>query len=204
MFSQKRGGGDEQHRQHDLCDDGSRSGDRCLRRWRLSNAQEFDLMAGRMPSLLAFAAACAFALVSSSDIVYYTPPPHLTPDKAVIVLGSKDPKSLLEASEFHFVSAIDGKAVEDAAYRWDRPLLVTAGEPHHLRLGYGWGRAEGRVEVEFTGTPGATVVVKGETIDPDKEARLWLEERATGQILGGRQTARLTYTAVHGAYVPGI
>jgi hypothetical protein len=138
------------------------------------------------------------------DIAYYTSPPGLTPKNAVTVVGSKDPKSLLEASEFHYVSAIDGKPVEDAEYHWDRPLLITAGEPHHIRLGYSWGTVEGKAEVEFTGQPGTTLVVRGENVDPDREARLRLEDRATGRTLGREQTVRLAYRPKRGAYRPGI
>jgi hypothetical protein len=144
---------------------------------------------------LIFAAASAVILAScaASDVVYYAPPPGLTPDKAVSLLGSKDPKFFLQSAEYRLVWAVDGQVVQGSAYRWDRPLLITAGVPHRLSLAYGWGAVAGGAAVDFTGTPGSTVVIKGENVDPDTAARLWLEDAATGRILGRKLELRLAY-----------
>jgi hypothetical protein len=146
-------------------------------------------------SQLIFAATSALILASCTapDVAYYAPPPGLTPDKAVSLLGSKDPKFFLQSAEYRLVWAVDGQVVQGSAYRWERPLLVTAGVPHRLSLAYGWGAVAGGADVDFTGTPGSTVVIKGENVDPDTAARLWLEDAATGQILGRKLELRLAY-----------
>jgi len=143
----------------------------------------------------AFAAASIVALAScaTDPQAYYAPPAGLTPDKAVSLLGSKDPKFFLQSSEYRLVWAVDGMQVKDSAYRWDQPLLITAAEPHRLSLAYGWGAVAGGLDVKFTGKPGTAVVIKGENVDPDAAARLWLEDAATGQILGEKQLVRLAY-----------
>src|SRR5579863_4627136 len=129
-----------------------------------------------------FAILAALALVgcANADVAYYAPPPGLAAASAVSIVGSKDPKFFLQSSEYRLVWAVDGRPVKDSAYRWDEPLLLTPGQPHRLGLAYGWGGVYGAVDVEFLGAPGTRVVVKGEDVDPDKEARLWLEDAATG------------------------
>src|ERR1700674_3863321 len=101
-------------------------------------------------SQLIFAATSAVILASCTapDVAYYAPPPGLTLDKAVSLLGSKDPKFFLQSSEYRLVWAVDGKQVKDSAYRWDQPLLITAAEPHRLSLAYGWGAVAGGLDVE--------------------------------------------------------
>jgi hypothetical protein len=130
---------------------------------------------------------------AAPNIDYYAPPPGLTPDRGVSLLGSKDSKFFLQSSEYRLVWAVDGKPVKDSADRWDQPLLITAGEPHKLGLAYGWGAVAGSVAVEFTGEPGTTVVVEGQNVDPDTEALLWLQNATTGQILGEKLPVRLAY-----------
>jgi hypothetical protein len=127
------------------------------------------------------------------NIAYYAPPPGLTPGQAVSVLGSKDGKFFLQSSEYRLVWAIDGLPVEGSAFHWDKPLLITAGQPHRLSLAYGWGGVVGAVDVEFTGNPGSTVVVKAEDAEPDRLARMWLEDAATGRILGDKLPVQLSY-----------
>jgi len=143
---------------------------------------------------LAYVAISGIALANCAnrEVAYYTPP-DLPAKEAVTLLGSKDPKFFLQSSEYHLVWAVDGKPVKNSAYRWGQPLLITADEPHRLSLAYGWGAVAGGLEVELTGKPGTTVVIKGENVDPDAEARLWLEDRATGQILGEKLPVRLAY-----------
>ena len=92
---------------------------------------------------LMLAGATLLAGCVADTTAYYTPPPGLTPDHAVSVLGSKDPKSLFQSSEYHLVWAVDGRVVKDSATRWDKPLLVTAGETHRLSIAYGWGGIAG-------------------------------------------------------------
>src|SRR5690242_1334853 len=104
--------------------------------------------------LVASAVASLAAACTAPSVVYYEPPASLTPDQAVSVLGSKDPKFLLQSSEYRLVWAVDGKLVRNSAYRWDKPLLITANEPHRLSLGYGWGATTGSTDVTFTGKPG--------------------------------------------------
>ena len=135
-------------------------------------------------SRVVLGAAGAVLLVScaGSEVAYYLPPQGLTADQAVSVYGSKDPKSIIGSSEYRLVWAVDGRQVKDSAYRWDQPLLLTAGQPHRLSLAYGWGAAAGTTVVDFTGQPGTTVVVKGESVDPEHEARLWIEDAATGRL----------------------
>jgi hypothetical protein len=150
-------------------------------------------MTPRSSSLLLAGCAVVLASCTGPDIVYYAPPPDLTPDKAVSLIGTKDPKSFLERPEYRLVWAVDGNRVEDSAYRWDEPLLITAGETHRLSLAYAWGAVIGGLEVPFTGEPGTLVQIKGESVRPDTEARLWFEDAATGQILGDKQTVHLGY-----------
>ncbi len=139
-------------------------------------------------AVAALAAACA-----APSVGYYEPPAGLTADQAVSVLGSKDPKFLLQSSEYRLVWAVDGKVVRNSAYRWDQPLLITANEPHRLSLGYGWGATTGGIDVTFTGAPGTTVVVKAEDVDPDRLARMWLEDGRTGQVIGEKLAVQLAY-----------
>lgn len=141
--------------------------------------------------MLAVAGAALLAACAADTTVYYTPPPGLTPDHAVSLVGSKDPKYLIGSSEYHLCWAVDGRRVKDSAYRWDQPLLITAGEPHRLSLAYGWGAASGFIDVEFIGRPGTTVVVEGEAVDPDKLARLWLADAKTGAIVLAKQSVPL-------------
>ncbi|HXZ02987.1 MAG TPA: hypothetical protein VEI03_23565 [Stellaceae bacterium] len=146
---------------------------------------------GRSPAIalaLLLLAGCA-----GDSTAYYAPPPGLTPDRAVSILGSKDAKFFLQSSEYHLVWAVDGRVVKDSAWRWDRPLLVTAGEPHRLGIAYGWGGIAGGTDVEFTGRAGSTVVVEGEAVDPDKLARLWLADAATGAVIGRKQPVALSW-----------
>lgn len=147
--------------------------------------------------LAASAVASMAAACAAPSVVYYEVPAGLTTDQAVSVLGSKDPKFLLQSSEYRLVWAVDGKLVRNSAYRWDQPLLITANEPHRLSLGYGWGATTGGIDVTFTGKPGATVVVKAEDVDPDRLARMWLEDGRTGQIIGEKLPVQLAY-----GYVP--
>jgi hypothetical protein len=139
-------------------------------------------------AVAAWAAACA-----ASSVVYYQPPAGLTADQAVSVLGSKDPKFFLQSSEYRLVWAVDGELVRNSAYRWDQPLLISANEPHRLSLGYGWGATSGWTDLTFTGKPGTTVVVKAENVDPDRLARMWLEDGSTGQIIGEKLPVELAY-----------
>jgi hypothetical protein len=149
-----------------------------------------------IPSCLAFTVMSAVILAGCADTTaYYAPPSDLTPDKAVSLVGTKDPKFFLQSSEYRLVWAVDGEPVKDSAYRWSQPLLITANEPHRLDLGYGWGAVAGGTEVEFTGKPGTTVLVKGENLNPDSLANLWLEDAATGQIIGEKREVRLYYTS---------
>lgn len=145
-------------------------------------------------AVASLAAACA-----APAVVYYEPPVGLTADQAVSVLGSKDPKFVLQSSEYRLVWAVDGQLVRNSAYRWDQPLLISANEPHHLSLGYGWGATTGSTDVTFTGKPGTTVVVKAEDVDPDRLARMWLEDGSTGQVVGEKVPVQLAY-----GYVPRI
>src|ERR1700730_12658504 len=125
-------------------------------------------------SQLIFAATSAVILASCTapGVVYSAPPPGLTPDKEVSLLGSKDPKFFLQSAEYRLVWAVDGQVVQGSAYRWDRPLLITAGVPHRLSLAYGWGAVAGGADVDFTGTPGSTVVIRGDIGHTDPPARL--------------------------------
>jgi hypothetical protein len=143
--------------------------------------------------ILAVSAAASLAACAAPSVTYYEPPAGLRADQAVSVLGSKDPKFLLQSSEYRLVWAVDGKLVKNSAYRWDQPLLVTANEPHRLSLGYGWGATTGGTDVTFTGRPGTTVVVKAEDVDPDRLARMWLEDGRTGQIIGEKLAVQLAY-----------
>ena len=114
----------------------------------------------------AIIAVLLLAGCATDQTAYYAPPPGLTPDRAVSIIGSKDPKSPLQSSEYHLVWQVDGQRVRDSATRWDQPLLVTAGAPHRLSLAYGWGGISGGTEIELTGKPGTTVVVEGAAVDP--------------------------------------
>lgn len=147
----------------------------------------------RSPALIG---ALLLAGCAADTTVYYTPPPGLTPDRAVSILGSKDPKFFLQSSEYHLVWAVDGLMVKDSARRWDQPLLITAGEPHELSIAYGWGGIAGGTDITFTGRSGSTVVVEGEAVDPDKQARLWLADAATGAAIGEKQTVALGWSSV--------
>jgi hypothetical protein len=149
--------------------------------------------------LVASAVASLAAACTAPSVVYYEPPAGLSQDQAVSVLGSKDPKLLLQSSEYRLVWAVDGKLVKNSAYRWDQPLVMTANEPHRLSLGYGWGATSGSTEVTFTGKPGTTVVVKAEDVDPDRLARMWLEDASTGQVIGEKLPVQLAY-----GYTPPI
>lgn len=144
-------------------------------------------------STVVLAATLLLAACGTDTTAYYTPPPGLTPDKAVSILGSKDPKSLVGSSEYRLVWQVDGLRVRDSAYRWDQPLLVTAGEPHRLSLAYGWGGISGFTEVKFAGQPGTTVVVEGEAVDPDHLARLWLADARTGAVLSDKLDVQLSW-----------
>jgi hypothetical protein len=148
-------------------------------------------------TLAASAVASLATACAAPSVVYYEPPPGLTASEAVSVLGSKDPKFFLQSSEFRLVWAVDGKLVRNSAYRWDQPLLISANEPHRLSLGYGWGATTGWTDVTFTGKPGTTVVVKAEDVDPDRLARMWLEDGSTGLIIGEKLPVQLAY-----GYVP--
>jgi hypothetical protein len=143
------------------------------------------------------AGALLTASCAQPSVVYYEPPPALTANQAVSVVGSKDPKFLLQSSEYRLVWAVDGKVVENSAYRWSEPLLITANEPHRLSLGYGWGATSGFTDVDFIARPGTQVVVKAENVDPDHLARMWLEDAATGQVIGEKLSVQLAY-----GYVP--
>jgi hypothetical protein len=149
--------------------------------------------------LVASAVASLAAACTAPSVVYYEPPASLTPDQAVSVLGSKDPKFLLQSSEYRLVWAVDGKLVRNSAYRWDKPLLITANEPHRLSLGYGWGATTGSTDVTFTGKPGTAVVVEAEDVDPDRLARMWLQDASTGQVIGEKLPVQLAY-----GYTPPI
>lgn len=142
---------------------------------------------------LALAGALLAAGCATDATVYYAPPPGLTPERAVSILGSKDAKFFLQSSEYHLVWAVDGLPVKDSAWRWSQPLLVSAGEKHRLSIAYGWGGIAGGTEIELTGRPGSTVVVEGEAVDPDKLARLWLADAATGAVIGEKQPVALSW-----------
>jgi hypothetical protein len=130
---------------------------------------------------------------ATDHTVYYAPPPGLTPDRAVSIIGSKDPKSLIGSSEYHLAWRVDGVVVRNTAYDWDKPILVTAGEPHRLSLAYGWGGISGGIDVVLTGEPGSTVVVEGEAVDPDSSARLWLADARTGAVIGEKHPVQLSW-----------
>lgn len=130
---------------------------------------------------------------AGSETAYYAPPPGLTQAQAVSVVGSKDPKFILGSSEYRLVWAVDGRPVKDSAYRWQEPLLITANEPHRLSLAYGWGALVGGTTVDVTAAPGTMLIVEGEDVVPDREARLWLADAATGRVVGEKQTIQLAY-----------
>ena len=142
------------------------------------------------------AGALLMASCAQPSVVYYEPPPGLTANEAVSVVGSKDPKFFLQSSEYRLVWAVDGKVVRNSAYRWSEPLLITANEPHRLSLGYGWGATSGFTDVDFIGRPGTQVVVKAENVVPDHLARMWLEDAATGQVIGEKLAVQLAYEYV--------
>jgi hypothetical protein len=139
------------------------------------------------------AAALLLAGCATDTTQYYAPPPGLTADRAVSVVGSKDPKFVLQSSEYHILYLVDGLPVKDSAYSWDRPLLVTAAVPHRLGLAYGWGGIAGATEVEFTGAPGSSVIVEGTAIDPDHLAQLWLADARTGAMIGQKHDVQLSW-----------
>ena len=142
---------------------------------------------------LAAAGVGLLAGCAGPEIAYYTPPPGLTQAQAVSVVGSKDPKFFLQSSEYRLVWAVDGRPVKDSAYRWQEPLLITANEPHRLSLAYGWGALVGGTVVDVTAPPGTRLVVEGEDVVPERQARLWLADAATGRVVGEKQTIALAY-----------
>jgi hypothetical protein len=149
-----------------------------------------------LPRPAVAAAMLLLAGCAADTTVYYAPPPGLTPDRAVSIIGSKDPKSLIGSSEYHLVWQVDGQRVRDSAYRWREPLLVTAGETHRLSLAYGWGGISGGLDVEFNGAPGTTVIVEGEAVDPDHLAHLWLADARTGAVIGEKHPVALSWFPV--------
>ena len=126
---------------------------------------------------------------------FYTPPPGLTADQAVGVLGSRDSRSFFQSSEYRLCWAVDGRPVRNAAFNWNQPILITANESHRLSLAYGWGATSGGIDVDYTGRPGTTVVVQGESVDPNTMARMWLADAATGEIVLAKQSVPLSYAS---------
>jgi hypothetical protein len=140
---------------------------------------------------VALLAACAGEPVS-----YYAPPPGLTPPQGVTILGSQGDTFFLQSIEYHAVWEIDGLPVEDPVYRWNKPLLVTANQPHRLRVVYDWGPVAGSHAFDFTGAPGSTVVLEAEDVERQKLARMWLQDAQTGQLLTAKEDVPLDYIAI--------
>jgi hypothetical protein len=146
-----------------------------------------------------FAAGALSLLGCAADdanVTYYAPPPGLTPDKGVTILGSKGDTFVLQSQEYRAVWAIDGVLVADPVRRWDHPLLVTANEPHHLKVVFDWGAVAGGTEFDYSGPPGSTVVLQAEDVGRQVTARLWLADAATGRVLGEKQLVPLGYIAL--------
>ena len=141
------------------------------------------------------AAAALLAACAAEPTAYYAPPPGLTPERGVTILGSQGDTFLLQSTEYHAVWEIDGARVEDFIYNWNKPLLVTANEPHRLRIVYDWGAVAGWGSFDFTGAPGETVVLKAEDVERNELARMWLEDARTGQPVTEKQDVRLDYIA---------
>lgn len=139
----------------------------------------------------AFLAACT----TGEPVSYYAPPPGLTPTQGVTIIGSQGDTFFLQSIEYHAVWEIDGVAVEDPVYGWNKPLLVTANQPHRLRVVYDWGAVAGGHAFDFTGAPGSTVVLEAEDVERQKLARMWLQDAQTGQLLTAKEDVPLDYIA---------
>ncbi len=135
-------------------------------------------------------------------VAFYAPPAGLTPELGTTLKGSLGDTFFLQSREYRVVWAIDGVPVADAAYRWDQPLLVTANEPHRLSLVYDWINVAGTIDVDFTGKPGSTVVVKSEDVEREAVVRMWLEDASSGQIIGDKHLVWLIYA--YSAPIPWI
>jgi hypothetical protein len=141
------------------------------------------------------AAAALLAACAGPSVTYYAPPPGLTPAQGVTILGSQGDTFFLQSIEYHAVWEIDGVPVEDPIYGWSKPLLVTANQPHRLRVVYDWGAVAGGHAFDFTGSPGSTVVLKAEDVERQKLARMWLEDAQTGQLATAKEDVPLDYIA---------
>jgi hypothetical protein len=148
-------------------------------------------------SRVAFCAVAAALLTAcaGTPVTYYAPPPGLAPAEGVTILGSRGDTFFLQSREYHAVWEIDGVAVEDPIYGWEKPLLVTANAPHRLRVVYDWGAVAGGHTFDFTGKPGSTVVLRAEDVERQKVARMWLEDAQTGQLVTAKEEVALDYVA---------
>jgi hypothetical protein len=141
------------------------------------------------------AGAALLASCAGEPVAYYAPPPGLTPDKGVIILGSQGDTFFLQSIEYHAVWEVDGVRVEDFVYNWNKPILVTANEPHRLRVVYDWGAVAGWGAFDITGKPGETIVLKAEDVERQKLARMWFQDAQTGQLVTAKQDVALDYVA---------
>jgi hypothetical protein len=144
-------------------------------------------------AIMCAAGAALLAACAGEPVAYYAPPPGLTPSQGVTILGSEGDTFFLQSIEYHAVWEIDGVAVEDPVWNWHKPLLVTANEPHRLRVVYDWGPVAGGGAFDFTGSPGSTVVLKAEDVKRQELARMWLEDAQTGQVVTDKQLVQLDY-----------
>jgi hypothetical protein len=149
----------------------------------------------RSRAVMCAAGAALLAACAGEPTAYYAPPPGLAPDRGVTILGSRGDTFFLQSREYHAVWEIDGVRVDDFIYRYDKPLLVTANEPHRLRVVYDWGAVAGWSAFDVTGKPGQTIVLKAEDVERQKLARMWLEDAQTGQIVAEKQDVPLDYIA---------
>jgi hypothetical protein len=139
------------------------------------------------------AGAALLAACAGPPVSYYAPPPGLTPAEGVTILGSQGDTFFLQSVEYHAVWEIDGVPIEDPVYGWNRPLLVTANQPHRLRVVYDWGAVAGGHAFDFKGTPGSTVVLEAEDVERQKLARMWLQDAQTGELLTAKEDVPLDY-----------
>jgi hypothetical protein len=138
------------------------------------------------------------------EVAHYAPPPGLTAQEGVTILGSKGDTFFLQSQEYHAVWAVDGVPVDDPVYGWDRPLLLTANEPHRLKVVYDWGAVAGGTTFEIKGPPGSILVLQAEDVERQVQANMWLVDAASGQIVGQKQPVRLSYIALEQPVPPVV
>lgn len=141
-------------------------------------------------------AACASV---PQNIKYYSPPVTVSELDRGVIAGSQVPQSFPLDDETAYILGVDGDPVQGGKKAFAQPVFLAPGK-HRIAVGWIQGSIFGSFVFSLSVEAGARYVVKHQ--HPEKYlARIWIENEATGAVIGEPEFVRVT-APDSGAMIP--